>query len=66
MNFSDKNRYNRLLQKVIPKGEESVMKYIKRFQNTQDLSVSVQKRYYEDQLMHICLDNFHQSGNYTA
>ena len=40
--------------------------YIKRFQNAQALSVSVGNSYYEDQIMHIFLDNFHQSGKYSA
>ena len=39
------------------------MDYIKRFQNAQDLSVSVGNNYYEDQLMHIFLDDFHQGEN---
>ena len=39
------------------------MNYIKRFKNSQDLSVLVGNSYYEDQLMHILLDNFHQGGN---
>ena len=42
------------------------MDYIKKFQNVQNLSVSVGNSYSEDQLMHIDLDNFHQSGEYTA
>ena len=42
------------------------MNYIKIFQNTQALSASVGNSYYEDQLMHIFLDNFHQGGKYTA
>ena len=42
------------------------MNYVKRFQNSQALSVSVGNSYSEDQLMHILLDNFHQGGNYTA
>ena len=41
MNFSDKSRYDKTLQKVTHKGGESAMNYIKRFQNAQDLSVSV-------------------------
>ena len=41
------------------------MKYIKRFQNVQALSVSVGNNYSEDKLMHIFLDNFHQGGNYS-
>ena len=42
------------------------MNYIKMFQNSQALSVSVGKSYSEGQLMHILLDNFQQGGKYTA
>ena len=42
------------------------MIYIKIFQNTQALSVSVRNNYYEDHLIHISVDNFHQGGKYTA
>ena len=42
------------------------MNYIKIFQNPQALTVSVVNTYYEDQLMHIFLDNFHQSRTFTA
>ena len=42
------------------------MNYIKIFQNTQDLSVSVEKNYPEDQLIHIFLDNFYQGGKYSS
>ena len=42
------------------------MKYIKIFQNSKDLSVSVGNSYSEDQFMHIFLDNFHQGGKYTT
>ena len=40
------------------------MNYIKRFQNTQDLSVSVGNSYLEDKMIHTFLDNFHQGGKY--
>ena len=40
--------------------------YIKRFQNAQALSVSVGNSYSEDQIMHTFLDNFQQSGKYSA
>ena len=63
MNFAEKIRYDRLFQKVTHKGGESEINYIKRFQNTQALSVSEGKSYSEDQLMYIFLDNFHQGGN---
>ena len=39
------------------------MNYIKLFQNSQTLSVSVENINSEDQLMHILLDNLHQGGN---
>ena len=42
------------------------MNYIKRFQNTQDLSVSIGNNYSEDQLIHTFLDNFHQVGKYYS
>ena len=41
------------------------MNYIKRFKNSQALSVSVGNNYSEDQLIHIFLDNFHQGGKYS-
>ena len=48
------------------KGGKSAINYIKRFQNAHALSVSVGNSYYEDQLMHTFLDNFHQGGKYSA
>ena len=42
------------------------MNYIKRFQNAQDLSVSVGNSYSEDQPIHTFLDNSHQGGKYSA
>ena len=39
---------------------------MKRFHNAQALSVSVGNSYSEDQIMHKFLDNFHQSGKYSA
>ena len=66
MDFYEKSSYDRLFQKVTHKLGESDMNYINRFQNAQDLSVSVVNSYYEDQLMHIFLDNFHQGGKYIA
>ena len=41
------------------------MNYIKRFQNTQDLSVSVGNSYSEDQMIHTFLDKFCQGGKYS-
>ena len=43
MAFSDKISYDRIFQQVTHKRGESEMNYIKRFQNAQDLSVSVGK-----------------------
>ena len=42
------------------------MKYIKRFQNSHALSISVGNSYSEDQPMHKFLDNFHQGKKYSA
>ena len=66
MTFSDKSRYDINFQQVTHKGGESAINYIKRFQNAQALSVSVENSYSEDQIMHTFLDNFHQSGKYSA
>ena len=64
-NFSDKSRYNSILQKVTHKGGGSAMNYIKIFKKAQDFSVSVGNSYYEYQLMHTFLDGFHQGGKYS-
>ena len=66
MKFSDKSKYDRLFQQVTHKGGESVMNYIKIFQDSQALSVSVGNSYTDDHLVNIFLDNFHQGGKYTA
>ena len=66
MTFADKSRYDITFQQVTHKGGESSTNYIKRFHNAQALSVSVRKSYSEDQIMHTFLDNFHQSGKYSA
>ena len=66
MTFADKSRYDRTFQQVTHKEGESAINYIKRFQNAQDLSVSVGNSYSEDQIMHTFLDNFHQDGKYSA
>ena len=66
MTFADKSSYDRTFQKVTHKGGESAINYIKIFQNAQALSVSVGNNYSEDQIMHIFLDNFQQSGKYSA
>ena len=66
MTFADKSRYDRTFQQVTHKGGKSDINYIKRFQNAKALSVSVGNSYSEDQIMHTFLDNFHQSGKYSA
>ena len=66
MTFADKSRYDRTFQQVTHKGGESAIKYIKRFQNAQVLSVSVGNSYSEDQIMHTFLNNFQQSGKYSV
>ena len=66
MTFADKSRYDRTFQQVTHKGGESAINYIKIFQNAQALSVSVGNSYSEDQIMHTFLDNFQQSGKYSA
>ena len=42
------------------------MNYIKIFQNSQALSVSVGNNYSEDQMMHTVLDNVHKGGKDSA
>ena len=66
MKFAYKSRYDRTFQQVTHKGGESVINYIKRFQYSHALSVSVGNSYSEDQLMHTFLDNFHQGEKYSA
>ena len=66
MIWTDKSRYDRTFQQVTHKEGESTINYIKRFQNTQALSVLVVNSYSEDQIMHTFLDNFQQSGKYSA
>ena len=66
MTFADKSRYNRTFLQVTHKVGESAINYIKRFQNSQALSVSIGNRYSEGHIMHTFLDNFHQSGKYPA
>ena len=66
MTLAYKSGYDRLFQKVTLKGGELAMNYIKIFQNSQALSVSLGNSYSEGQLMHIFLDNFHQGEKYSA
>ena len=66
MTFADKSIYDSNFQQVTHNGGESEINYIKRFQNAQAFSVSVGNSYFEEQLMHTFLDNFHQGGKYSA
>ena len=66
MTFADKSRYDRTFQEVTHKGGWSAINYIKIFQNAQALSVSLGYCSSEDQIMHTFLDNFQQSGKYSA
>ena len=52
--FAEKSRYNRYFQKVVHKGGESAINYIKIFQNEKALAVSAGNSYSKYQLM----DNF--------
>ena len=63
MTFDEKIRYDRIFQEVKHDGGESAINYIKILQNSQALSVSLGNNYFEDQLMHIFLDNSRQGGN---
>ena len=55
--FSDKNRYDKMFQKVVHKWRESAIIYIKIFQNNKALAVSVVNSYTEDHLMNTFLEN---------
>ena len=66
MGSDDKNRYDRIFQKVTHKLWKSEINYNKIFQNVQALSVSLENNYSEYQWMHMLLDNFHQGGKYSA
>ena len=66
MTFADKSRYDRTFQQVTHKGGGSSINYIKRFQNSHALSVSVGNSYSKDQLMHTFLNTFQQGGKYSA
>ena len=62
MTFVDKGKYDRLFQKVIQKGGESAINYIKIFQNDKALSISVGNTYSGYQLIHILVYSFQQGG----
>ena len=58
MTFADKSKYDITFQQVTHKGGELAINYIKIFQNSQALSVSIGNSYAEDQIMHTFLDTF--------
>ena len=60
MTFSDQSSYNRPFKQVIHKGGESEINYIKIFQNSKALAISVGNSYSEYQLMHTLFENFQQ------
>ena len=66
MTFSDNSMYNRLFKQVVQKGGESANNYIKWFQNSKALTISVGNSYSEDQLFHIFLENLYQGGGYSS
>ena len=66
MPFADKSRFDRTFQQVTHKIGESAISYINRFHNAHALTVSVEHRYSEDQLMHTFLDKFEEGGKYSA
>ena len=65
-NVTDESRYGRTFQQVTHRGGESSINYIKMFQNSQALSVSVRNDYSEDQLIHTFLDKYHQGEKYST
>ena len=49
----------------VHKGGESAINYIKIFENSKDLTISVVNNYTEDQLMHTLFDNLQQGVKYS-
>ena len=62
MNFYEQIRYNIMFQKIIYKEGDSEINYIKIFNNSKALGISVVYSYSEDQLMHTFLENFQKGG----
>ena len=54
-----------MFQQVVQKGGELEINYIKIFQNTKDLAISVGYSYTEDQPIHTCLEKLQQHGKYS-
>ena len=63
MAFSDQSRYNNMFQKMVHKGEESEINYIKIFRNYKALEISVGNSYTEDHIINTLLGNFHKGVN---
>ena len=66
MTFADKSKCDRTFKQVTQKGRSYEINYIKIFQDSRALSVSVGSSYSEDGLMHTFMDNFHQGEKYSA
>ena len=66
MTFSGQSRYNRLFQKLIHKGGESEINYIKIFRNSKASEISVVNSYSEYQLIRTFLEIFQPVGRYSS
>ena len=55
-----------MFQKLVHKGGESAINYIKIFHNDNALAISVRNSYTEDQLVHTFLEILQQGGRYSA
>ena len=54
-----------MFHQVLQKGGESEINYVKIFQNTKALEISVGNSYTKGQLIHTFLDNLHQGEKYS-
>ena len=52
-----------MFQKMVHKGEESEINYIKIFRNYKALEISVGNSYTEDHIINTLLGNFHKGVN---
>ena len=66
MKFADQIRCNIMFQQVVHKEGGSEINNIKRFHNAKALVISIVNIYTEDHIMHTFLENFYQSGKYSA
>ena len=66
MTYADKSRYDMIIHKVTHKGGASVMNFIKIFQNSHTLSVSVVNSYADDQIIHTFIDKYFWSINLSS